>query len=319
MSDIDITANDRFVSFTATASQTVFPYDFPIFDTNQITVRRTRASIQTTLTEGADYTVSGAGDPLFGNVTLTTGATVSDIIDIVGETPLTRSADYANTGTIPSEDINNEFERLYMILQEQERDFAFADGMDADDIDDAITAAAAAAASAAAVAAIVAAAHSNRTLAVFTPYGNEPPATNYATLDTRNGHPCLDFDTTTAEAAVWSGVMPHSYSGSGITVYVHSAATSATSGTIGWTVEIERIGTAQDVDADSFASAATITAATVSGTSGIINIGSVNIASGAAMDSLAAGEAFRIRVTRDVANDNAAGDAEVYMVEIKEQ
>jgi hypothetical protein len=37
------------------------------------------------------------------------------------------------------------------------------------------------------------------------------------------------------------------------------------------------------------------------------------------MDSLAAGEAFRLRIRRDVANDNAAGDAELLSVTMREQ
>lgn len=159
---------------------------------------------------------------------------------------------------------------------------------------------------------------SGDTLLALFPQDNEPPATNFATLDVRNQHPCLDFDTTTGEAAVFTGIVPRNYAGGGITVYVHWAATSATSGTIGFTVEFERIGTGLDVDADSFASAQTITAATVSGTAGTIIITNVAVTNGANMDSIAVGEAFRLRLTRDVANDNAAGDAEVYAVELKE-
>lgn len=157
------------------------------------------------------------------------------------------------------------------------------------------------------------------TLVVFRPTDNEPPATNYATLDFRNNHPTLDFDTTTQEAAIFTGVMPRHYSGLGITVYLHWAATSATTGTIGWDVTFERIGTAQDMDADGFATAQTVTAATVSGTSGIVVITNVAIADGSAgTDSIAVGEAFRIRVRRDVANDTATGDAELICVELKE-
>lgn len=157
---------------------------------------------------------------------------------------------------------------------------------------------------------------SGNTLVTLYPADNEPPASNYATLDTRNAHPTLDFDDTTAEGAVFSFILPRNYAGGGITVYAIWAATSATTGTIGWTVEIERCNT--DLDADSFAGAQTITAATVSGTSGITSTTNVAITDGANMDSLAVGELGRIRIKRDVANDTATGDAELVGVEIKE-
>ena len=157
------------------------------------------------------------------------------------------------------------------------------------------------------------------TLCVFLPMGYEPPSSNYATLDTRNGHPVLDFDTTTQETAIWTGVLPRHYAGGGITVYIHWAATSATTGTIGWDVSFERIGDgSQDIDADGFATAQTVTAATVPGTSGNVDITNVAITDGANIDSIAVGEAFRIRVRRDVANDSASGDAELVAVELKE-
>ena len=159
---------------------------------------------------------------------------------------------------------------------------------------------------------------SGNTLVTLYPSGNEPPATDYATYDTRNAHPVLDFDTTTAESAVWSFVLPQHYAGGGITVYVGWSATSATTGTVGWTVEFERVGTALDVDADSFATAQTITAATVSGTSGILIVTNVAVTDGANMDSIAVGELCRIRIKRDVANDDAAGDAELHFVHLKE-
>lgn len=149
--------------------------------------------------------------------------------------------------------------------------------------------------------------------------GYEPPSSNYATLDTRNGHPVLDFDTTTQETAIWTGVLPRHYAGGGITVYIHWAATSATSGTIGWDVSFERIGDgSQDIDSDGFATAQTVTAATVPGTSGNVDITNVAITDGANIDSIAVGEAFRIRVRRDVTNDTASGDAELVAVELKE-
>jgi hypothetical protein len=147
------------------------------------------------------------------------------------------------------------------------------------------------------------------------PLLNEAPSSNFATLDTRNGHPCLDFDTSTQETAIFSGVLPADYSGAGITVHIFCSLTSATSGTVGWDVAIERMDASSlDIDSDSFATAQTVTAVAVPGTSGQLLKMSVNISNGANMDSLAAGEMFRLRIRRDVANDTATGDAELLRV-----
>lgn len=157
------------------------------------------------------------------------------------------------------------------------------------------------------------------TLLIFTPLHNSPPSSNYATWNVRNTTPVLEFDTTTQEAAVFVGVLPRNYSGAGITVSVHWAAASATSGTIGWDVAFERIGDSQqDLDSDGFATAQTITATTVPGTSGHVDITSVAITHGDDLDNIAIGETFRLRVRRDVSNDNAAGDAQLIAVHLRE-
>lgn len=160
---------------------------------------------------------------------------------------------------------------------------------------------------------------SGNTLCVFGPLSAEFPASNSPALVMRNQHPVLNFDTTTQETAFWTGVVPRHYAGGGVTVYVHWAAATATTGTVGWDVSFERIGAAQqDIDSDGFASAQTVTAATVDGTSGNVSITNVAVTNGANMDSVAVGESFRLRIRRDVANDNAAGDAQLIQVELKE-
>lgn len=160
---------------------------------------------------------------------------------------------------------------------------------------------------------------SGDTLLIFTPQCNEPTSSNYATLDLRNAHPVLDFDATTNESAVFSGVMPRNYGGGGVTVYLHYAMTSATSGDIDWDVAFERIGDQQlDIDADSFAAVNSVDNTTVPATSGNVDIVNVTFTDGADMDSVAVGEGFRLKVTRDAASDTATGDAELRFVEIKE-
>ncbi len=158
---------------------------------------------------------------------------------------------------------------------------------------------------------------SGDTLLTFHPHDNEPPASDYATLDLRNVHPVLDFDDTTSETAIFSAVMPRSYGGGGLTVYIHYSAI-ATSGDVDWDVAFERIGDQQlDVDADSFAAVNSVDGTVVPGTSGLVDIVNVTFTDGADMDSIAVGELFRISILRDVA-DTAVGDIELHGIEIKE-
>lgn len=160
---------------------------------------------------------------------------------------------------------------------------------------------------------------SGDTLLVFTPLHNEPPTSNYATIDLRNLHPVLDFDATTNESAVFSAIMPRNYDGGGVTVYLHYAMSSAVADTVDWDVAFERIGDQQlDIDADSFAAVNSVDNTTVPGTAGNVDIVNVTFTDGADMDSVAVGEGFRLKVTRDAASDDATGDAELIFVEIKE-
>ena len=158
---------------------------------------------------------------------------------------------------------------------------------------------------------------SGNTLCVFTPLHNQAPAASFATMDLRNSVPVLDFDAAADEDAVFAGVLPRHYAGGGLTVTVYWMATSATTGDVKWNVQIERSNT--DQDADSFAAAQTTTT-TTNGTSGIITATAVTFTNGAAMDSLAVGEVFRLKVTRDAndAADTMTADAELVAVEIRE-
>lgn len=154
-----------------------------------------------------------------------------------------------------------------------------------------------------------------KTLAVFAPGHNQPPASAYATFDTRNSALVLDFDDATDESAVFVGVIPEgAVLTSGIIASVRWMATTATSGNVRWRVAFERGNT--DLDSDSFDTATEATGAT-NGTSGIATtteIAATNI------DSLVAGDTFRVRITRvgtDGTNDNMSGDAELRGLELR--
>jgi hypothetical protein len=156
----------------------------------------------------------------------------------------------------------------------------------------------------------------SKTYAVFTPLDNQPPASNFATLDTRNSIAVLDFDASTDESAVFVGVIPEGASlGSGLKIRISWMATSATSGACRWGVQIERMNT--DEDSDSFDTAAT-GGSTTNGTSGIVTTTEITITT---IDSVAAGEPFRLKVFRDAdgtsGTDDMTGDAELVSVEVR--
>ena len=156
------------------------------------------------------------------------------------------------------------------------------------------------------------------TLCIFKPRNSEFPATNFSTHDTRNSHPCLDFDTTTQETSFFEGVMPRSYSGGDITIYIHFSASSATSGSGSWGISFERIGDGQqDIDSDGFASEVLTGQFLVSSTSGHVMIANTTLTN-AECDGITIGEKFRLRIRRDVTNDTAAGDLELLGIELRE-
>ncbi len=161
---------------------------------------------------------------------------------------------------------------------------------------------------------------SGNTLVCLFPNDNEPPASNFATFDTRNAHPVLDFDAGTDETAQFTAIMPSNYAGGGVTVVLQWAASTATTGNVVWAVSFEDIGDeTQNIGSDGFASAQSVTAA-APGTSGLVQYSSVAFTNGAQMDSVVAGDLFRIRVVRDAdnVNDTMTGDAELVGLEIRE-
>lgn len=161
---------------------------------------------------------------------------------------------------------------------------------------------------------------SGQTLLTLLPTDNLPPASAFATLDTRNGHPVLDFDGTTDEEAVFKFLLPSAYAGGGLTVKLTVAFSSATSGTSRWQADIERDNT--DLDADSFTGTFQSVGIAADATSGVTASGTITFTNGAQMDSLAAGEWGRLKIRRDAdgtsGTDDITTDAELVGIEIKE-
>jgi hypothetical protein len=122
MTIASIPENDRRERFIASAGQTSFPFDFPIYAATDLQVLRERAGFITTLTLGTDYTVIGAGDQAGGSITLTTGAASGDIIMLLSNMPAGRSAQFVNGGDLPAAALEAEFNRLTILFQQNTRD-----------------------------------------------------------------------------------------------------------------------------------------------------------------------------------------------------
>ena len=153
-----------------------------------------------------------------------------------------------------------------------------------------------------------------KTYAVFTVRDNQPPATAFATLDTRNSVAVLDFDATTDESAIFLGIIPEAASlGSGLKIRLDWTATAATSGDCVWDASLERMNT--DIDSDSFDTIASVTT-TTDATSGVPNYSEITLTT---IDSVTAGDGFRLKINRDANNgsDTMTGDAELIAVEVR--
>lgn len=160
---------------------------------------------------------------------------------------------------------------------------------------------------------------SGDTLHVAWAKDNEPGTSAFATFDTRNNHVVNNFNGGTQWDAIYPIFIPRNYAGGGVTLNISATGGTATSGSMVWTTAFEQVGTAQDIDSDGFAAGITGTIP-APGTSGVFNILANAHTNGAQMDSLAAGEWGRLKLTRVVADasDNMGGTAMVKYIEIKE-
>ncbi len=159
---------------------------------------------------------------------------------------------------------------------------------------------------------------SGNTLAVFGANQNQPPSTGFAYYGRVNNHPILVFDATSDTVAVFADLLSRTYAAGGITLTLIWCADTATSGNVVWTAAFERDNGGSSITSDSFATAQSATEA-VPGTSKTLVYTTITFANGD-IDGLLAGEAFRLKITRDAdhASDTATGNVFLLRVELKE-
>ena len=120
-------SNQPRAEYTASATQTVFPFLFKIFATSDIKVYQTLAGatpddVADILVLTTDYTVTINGDA-GGEVILNTGAAVNDKITLVRNLSVTRATEYQQNGDLLASTLNSDQEyQTYLIADNVSND-----------------------------------------------------------------------------------------------------------------------------------------------------------------------------------------------------
>jgi hypothetical protein len=115
--------------YVASGGQTVFAYAFEIFEDADLLVYLTPTGsladdASDILVLTTDYTVSNAGVTGGGDVTLIVAATSGDIITIVRDVAVARLIDYQTAGDFLASTVNDDFDKIVMMVQQQEDSLA---------------------------------------------------------------------------------------------------------------------------------------------------------------------------------------------------
>jgi hypothetical protein len=170
---------------------------------------------------------------------------------------------------------------------------------------------------------------SGDSLLILGAQNNGPPASSYATFDTIDGTstpaeviPVLDFDDTTQEYADFYCMLPEHYDGGGLTLTLVWSAAEAAPDVVEWQAALRRIADdAEDLDTTAHTYTYNAVVATAPSVVGEVAYDDITFTDGADMDSVAAGEYFILRITRDPtpsSGTDVTGDASLHAVHVKE-
>ena len=122
------------------------------------------------------------------------------------------------------------------------------------------------------------------------------------------------FDGGSNETAVFETILPATYNGSGIDVILHMAMAATNTGDLVMDTAFAKVTDA----VDSYATAVSKDGETIPGTALDTFIVTVAHTDGAQIDSIVAGNLFRLKITRDAANDTNTGEMHLLAVELQE-
>lgn len=109
-----VPAQTPYVQYVSGSGQTVFPYPFEITQDSDLVCLINGVAQPT----DSGYTLSGQGATGGGNLTFTIGQTVGKIITLYRNITIARITQLAQNGTFFSSNFNNEFNRIYLIMQQ---------------------------------------------------------------------------------------------------------------------------------------------------------------------------------------------------------
>jgi hypothetical protein len=105
-----VTATSTRDDYTVTLQgETSFAYNFKVLAETDVTVYKNNIVVSS-----SGYTVTNVGTVTGGNVVLNTGANLNDTISIVLTMPVTRDTNYQENGAFLAEDVNGDFDKIYI-------------------------------------------------------------------------------------------------------------------------------------------------------------------------------------------------------------
>ena len=109
--------------YVASASQTIFVYNYKIFVNTDLDVYLTPVGaepdpVNDLLTVGTDYTVTGVGTEGGGTIVLTTPATAGDIITIESDVSNDQTVNFIVGGVFAPETVTNVMDKFTILLQQ---------------------------------------------------------------------------------------------------------------------------------------------------------------------------------------------------------
>lgn len=127
-----VAVDDAVDEYLAVGGEPSFTYTFPVNTViapvlHALVVETRLAGVLTTLVEGVDYTVTGAGNPLGGTALLDTGVFPSGAIagvtwELKRVNPISRVTDFQTAGDFFATEVNTQLDLITQILQDQLRD-----------------------------------------------------------------------------------------------------------------------------------------------------------------------------------------------------